>query len=52
MLTIAFPGAGLQHKQLPRCLPNFPCLADGVRTLIVGRQQWLQARGVGFAGSC
>lgn len=37
LLTIAFPGTGLQHEQLPMCLPNFPCPADGMRTLVVGR---------------
>lgn len=37
LLTIMFFRAGIQHKQLPECLPNFLCLADGVRTLLMGK---------------
>lgn len=36
LLTVVFCRAEIQHRQLPKCLPNFLCLADGVRTLIMG----------------
>lgn len=37
LLAVMFFRAGIQHKQLPKCLPNFLCLADGVKTLIMGK---------------
>lgn len=37
LLTVMFFRTGIQHKQLPKCLPNFLCLADGVRTRIMGK---------------
>lgn len=47
LLTVIFCRAGIQHKQLPKCLPNFLCLADGVRTFIMGKQLNLSDPGFG-----